>query len=105
MDLDGATGVAEMARQFGFVNACAGKSPDDLPADLPILFARAGQDQFPGLNAALDTVIVQALARNLAISFINHAAGAHGFDVDEDTTMSGVIVQQVLTFLRLHLRA
>jgi hypothetical protein len=105
MDLDGATGVADMARQFGFVNACAGKSIDDLPADVPILFVRAGQDQFPGLNRALDTVIAQALARNFAISFVNHATGAHGFDVDEDTTISRGIVQQVLTFLRLHLCA
>jgi hypothetical protein len=105
MDLDGATGVADMARQFGFANACAGRSPDDLPADVPILFVRAGRDQFPGVNAALDTVIVQALARNLPISFINHAAGAHGFDVDEETTMSRGIIQQVLTFLRLHLHA
>jgi transcriptional/translational regulatory protein YebC/TACO1 len=105
MDLDGATAIADIARQFGFANACAGKSLDDLPADVPILFVRAGQDQSPGLNAALDTVIVQALARNLPISFINHAAGAHGFDVDEETTTSRGIVQQVLTFLRLHLHA
>lgn len=48
MDMDGSTAVADMARQFGFVNACIGKSIDDLPADMPILFVRAGQDQFPG---------------------------------------------------------
>jgi dienelactone hydrolase len=105
MDLDGATAIADIARQFGFANACAGKSLDDLPADVPILFVRAGQDQSPGLNAALDTVIVQALARNLPISLINHAGGAHGFDVDEETTTSRGIVQQVLMFLRLHLHA
>src|SRR5262245_56705149 len=105
MDLNGATAVADSARQFGFVKACAGKSVDDLPAAVPILFVRAGQDQFPGLNAALDTVIAQALSRNLSISVVNHAAGAHGFDVDEDTVMSRAIVEQVLTFLRRHLRA
>jgi hypothetical protein len=48
MDLDGSTLVADMARQAGFVNACLGKSPDDLPADVPLLFVRAGHDQSPG---------------------------------------------------------
>ena len=103
MDMDGSTTVADMARQFGFVNACVGKSIDDLPADVSILFVRAGRDQFPGLNAALDRVIERALARNLPLSLINHAAGAHGFDLDEDTAISRGVVQQVLAFLRLHL--
>jgi dienelactone hydrolase len=103
MDMDGAATVADMSRQFGFVNACAGKSVDDLPDHVPILFVRAGRDQFPGLNAALDRVIERAVARNLPLSFINHAAGAHGFDVDEQTATSRGIVQQVLAFLRLHL--
>lgn len=103
MDLDGSTMVADMARQAGFVNACLGKSPDDLPSDVPLLFVRAGRDQFPGLNTALDQVIERALARNLPLSLINHAAGAHGFDLDEDTAMSRGIVRQVLAFLQLHL--
>jgi hypothetical protein len=103
VDLDGSTIVADMARQAGFVNACAGKSPDDLPADVPLLFVRAGRDQFPGVNAALDKLIERALARNLPLSLINHAAGAHGFDLDEHTVISRGIIRQVLAFLRLHL--
>jgi acetyl esterase/lipase len=31
MDLDGLTAVADMAKQAGFVNACAGKTVNDLP--------------------------------------------------------------------------
>ncbi len=85
------------------MNACAGKSPDDLPDGLPMLFIRAGRDHFPGLNEALDNVVARALARNLPLSLINHATGAHGFDLDENTAISRGIVQQVLAFLRLHL--
>jgi hypothetical protein len=103
MDVDGSTIVADMARQGGFVNACVGKSPDDLPTDVPLLFVRAGRDQFPGLNVALDKVIERALARNLPISLINHPAGAHAFVLDEPTAMSRGIVHQVLAFLQLHL--
>lgn len=103
MDMDGATAVADMARQFGFVNACVGKSIDDLPDDVSILVVRAGRDQSPGLNAALDRVIERALARNLPLSLINHAAGAHGFVLDEHTAISRGVIQQVLAFLQLHL--
>jgi hypothetical protein len=105
MDLEGSTAVADMGRQAGFANACAGKSVNDLPDHVPMLFVRAGRDQFPGLNEALDKVIAQALARNLPFTLINHATGGHGFDLDEDIEMSRGIVQQVLAFLRLHLDA
>jgi hypothetical protein len=105
MDVGGSTTVAEIARQFGFVDACAGTSVDDLPSDMPLLFVRAGRDQLPGLNASLDRLIARALARNLSLSLINHAAGAHGFDLDEHTAASRAVVQQVLTFLHLHLSA
>jgi hypothetical protein len=103
MDMDGSTTVAEMSRQLGFVDACVGTSVDDLPVEAAILFVRAGRDQFSGLNAALDRVIRRALARNLPLSLINHAAGAHGFDLDEHTAIARGVVQQVLAFLRLHL--
>jgi hypothetical protein len=101
-DLEGST-VADMSRQFGFVNACEGRSVQDLPDDVPLFFVRAGQDRFPGLNDALDRVIAKALARNLPLTLVNHAAGGHGFDVDEDTDTSRGLVRQVLAFLRLHL--
>ena len=105
MDLDGSTAVADMGRQAGFVDACAGKSVTDLPVDAPMLFVRAGRDHFPGLNEALDRLIARALARNLPFTLINQATGGHGFDLDEDTEMSRGIVKQVLAFLRLHLDA
>jgi hypothetical protein len=105
MDLDGSTAIADMGRQAGFVNACAGKTVDDLPDDVPMLFVRAGRDKLRGVNESLDKVIARALARNLPFTLINHAAGGHGFDLDEDTETSRVIVRQVLAFLRFHLVA
>jgi hypothetical protein len=105
MDMDGSTAVADMSRQAGFVDACAGKSSDDLPDGVPMLFIRAGRDHAPGLNEALDKVVARALARNLPLSLINHATGAHGFDLDENTAISRGIVQHVLAFLQLHLGA
>ena len=105
MDMDGSTAVGDMGVQAGFVNACAGRSTDDLPDDVPMLFVRAGRDHFPGLNEALDRVVARALARNLPLSLINHATGGHGFDLEENTAISRGIVQQVLAFLQLHLNA
>jgi acetyl esterase/lipase len=105
MDLDGLTAVADMGQQAGFVNACSGKTVNDLPDDVPMLFVRAGRDQLPGLNKALDKVIARALARNLPFTLINHAAGGHGFDLDEDTQISRGVVQQVLAFVQFRLHA
>lgn len=104
MDLNGSTGVATSAAQFGFADACAGRSLADLPSDVPILFVRAGRDAFAGLNTALDEVVHGALARNLPVWLINHASGSHGFDLDDPSEVSRGVVQQVLAFLRLHSR-
>src|SRR4029453_8458575 len=39
-DLEGAAGIAEAARQWGFANPCAGKSAADLPPNLPLFLVR-----------------------------------------------------------------
>jgi hypothetical protein len=103
LDLDGSIVVADVAKQFGFADACVGRTPDELPQDAPLLFVRAGLDASPGLNAALDEVIRRSLARNLPLWVINHPMGAHGFEVDEATDLSRGIVRHVLSFLQLHL--
>jgi len=105
MDLAGSTVVADTAAQYGFVNACAGKTVDDLPTGVPMFFVRAGRDQFPGVNDSLDAVVVGALARNLPVTLVNHADGAHGFECDEDSEISREIARQLLAFLRFHLNA
>jgi hypothetical protein len=103
LDLDGSTVVADAARQWGFVNPSAGKSVDDLRHDIPIFIARAGQDEMPGLNEALDRFLAGALARNLPITFVNHAMGPHAFDLWHDSETTRGCIRQILGFLRLNL--
>ena len=103
MDLDGGTAVTDMARQTGFANACEGRTVDDLPATVPILFLRAGNDSFPSLNDLLDKVVARALMRNLPVAVVNHPTGVHGFDVYEDTEQSRRAIQHVVAYLQLHL--
>jgi dienelactone hydrolase len=100
LDLDGAIGVADAARQFGFANPGAGKSIDDVPKETPLFLARAGQDQFPGVNESLDRFLAAAVARNLPVTFVNHPSGPHAFDLFQDSEASRRIVRQVLAFLR-----
>lgn len=105
LDLDGATDVADAAKQFGFVNACAGRTLADLRRDVPLLITRAGRDQFPEMNASIDRFVRHALLANLPVTVVNHAAGAHAFDLFDDTRTSRDMVRQTLRFLRQHLTA
>jgi hypothetical protein len=104
LDLDGSTGVAEMAAQFGFVHPAAGSSVDDLPNNVPLFIVRASQEQFPHLNDTLDRFVAKALARNLPITLVNHP-GPHGFEIMQDGDDARQTVKQMLAFLRFHLRA
>jgi hypothetical protein len=103
MDLDGGTGVAAAYTMFGFVNACAGKSVDDLATGIPLFLVRSGRDQVPGLNEALDRFIAATMRRNLPVAFVNHPTAPHAFDVDDDSEASRRIIRQVLSFLCVHL--
>lgn len=103
MDLDGSTVVADAAKQYLFVDACAGKSVDDLPDGVPMLFVRAGRDETPGLNEALDQVVARSITRNLPVTLVNHATGAHSFAFDEDNELSREMIRRVLAFLGDHL--
>jgi hypothetical protein len=105
LDLEGSTRIADAAKQFRFVTAAADKSVTDLPRDLPVFVARAGRDQMPGLNDALDRFVGAALAVNLPVTVVNHATGPHAFDLFDDTRTSRDIVKQVLAFLQFHLSA
>lgn len=104
LDVDGSTGVAESAKRWGFVNPGAGKSVDDLPQNTPLFVARSGRDEMPHLNEALDRFVQDALARNLPITIVNHAAAPHAFDLFHDSETSREIIRQTLAFMRFHLR-
>ena len=100
MDLDGSTAVAEAQKMWRFDNACEGRSIDELPADLPIFIVRAGKDQMPRLNEALDRFVAGSLAKNLPLSLVNYARGEHGFDLTNDSEGSREIIRNTLAFLR-----
>ena len=105
LDLDGATDVADTARQFGFVNPGAGRTLADLRRDVPLLITRAGRDQFPGMNASIDRFIRHGLEENLPLTFVNHAEGPHAFDLFDDSRTSRDVLRLTLRFLRQHLTA
>jgi hypothetical protein len=104
LDLGGATPVADAAKQFRFVNTAAGRSVDDLPRDLPLLVVRAGRDEMPHLNDAIDAFVPHALRANLPLTLINHHTGVHAFDLHDDTAASRLVIARILAFLQMHLR-
>jgi dienelactone hydrolase len=103
LDAAGSTAIAESAAQWGFVNPTAGKSARDLPPDVPLFVARAGRDEFPHLNEALDRFVADALARDLPVTVVNHAGAPHAFDLVHDSDATREIIRQVLRFLQFHL--
>lgn len=105
LDLDESRVVAEASKTFGFVNASAGRTVDDLPQDLPLFLVRSGQDTFAGLNEAIDVFVAKALRRNLPITLVNYAAGPHAFDLMDDTDGAREIIKQILAFMQRHLLA
>lgn len=65
--------------------------------------ARAGRDESPGLNAALDSFVAAAVRDNRPVTAVNHAAGPHAFDVMDDSPATRDVITQVLGFLKSHL--
>lgn len=100
LDLEGSTAVADAAATFRFANPAAGRGLDDLPADIGLCIVRAGLDQTPGLNGALDAFVAEALVRNLPITLVNHPQGPHAFDMLRDHDDTRRVIGQVLAFLR-----
>ena len=105
LDLDGMSDVAEASKKFGFVNACAGKSVDDLSPDVPLFIARAGEDESPQLNPTLDRFVAAAVRRNLPITFVNHHTAPYAFDLFDDSEETHEIIRQILAFVQFHLHS
>ena len=97
LDLDGATAVADAAKQFYF--AVPPVTIEEVPADLPVLVVRAGRDVTPGLNATLQAFVAAASARRLAVTLLDHAEGPHAFDVVDDSPRTHEVIDEVLAFL------
>jgi hypothetical protein len=97
------TEVEEAARTYRFVNAASGKFVTDLRSDVPLFVVRSGRDEMPGINAAMDRFIVEALKNNLPVTVTNQPAAPHGFELNDDTDRSRHVIAQMLRFLRFHL--
>ena len=72
-----------------------------------MLVVRAGRDNIPTLNDALDRFVARALAANAPITVMNHPTGGHGFDSFDnkgDEERSKQIVRSSIEFMRTHLR-
>jgi acetyl esterase/lipase len=105
MDHGDATHVAQASRQFGFVNACAGEAIGDWPPHVPLFIARAGRDEMPGLNVALDRFVTAALAANLPLTCVNHSTAPHAFDLFDDSPATRDVIKQILEFITARTRA
>jgi acetyl esterase/lipase len=103
LDLDGATGIADAAKMFGFANPVAGRGVEDLRRDVPLFLVRAGRDEMPGLSDALDRFVGHALQANLPMTLVNYAEAPHAFDLFDNSEASREVVRQVLEFLRVQL--
>jgi len=103
LDSDESTAIAEAARTWGFVNPCAGRSVKDVLDGAALFIARAGQDRFPRLNEGLDRFLAGAVHSNLPVTFVNHAAAPHAFDLFDDSLKTRDIIRQILAFLRFNL--
>jgi dienelactone hydrolase len=102
LDEAGCREVAEGAATFGFVNPTSGVRAATV-ADVPMLIARAGKDETPGLNASLDRFVTRALAENLPLTVVNHPEGPHAFDIFDRSARSRAVIRQVLGFLQANL--
>lgn len=85
-------------------------APDELPVieqlrdDLPTLMVRAEFDY--GENGMIDHYLMQALAYNVPITFINFTGSSHGFDTGSNELIideARAIVASTVDFLLLHL--
>lgn len=98
LDLDGATSVADAARQIHF--AVPDVTLDDLPRAAPMLVVRAGRDTTPGLDATLQRFVAAARARGLPVTLLDHPEAPHAFDLVDDSPATHDAIEQVLAFLR-----
>jgi hypothetical protein len=103
LDLPGGRAVADMQKTYHFANPSAGKSMDDVRDDVPMLIARSGRDQFPGVNETIDGFVSGALRRNLPVRVINHADAPHGFDLFHDSEATREIIREILRFMQFYL--
>lgn len=95
----GDAAALQLFKEFSAITALS----EDSATMIPMWIARAGRDEFPMLNDAVDRFTARALAVNAPITVINHPSGAHGFDNQNDDERSREIIRSAIEFMRTHL--
>jgi len=75
----------------------------DFCPGIPLFVVRAGHDETPGLNLALDQFVTRALAEDKPVTLVNYPGAPHAFDLSLDAPETRRILQQGLDFLRANL--
>jgi len=75
----------------------------DFCPDTPLFVIRAGKDETPDLNAALDGFVARALAEDKPVTLVNYPGAPHSYELSLDAPETWRILQQGLDFLRAHL--
>jgi len=63
-----------------------------------------GRDEVPTMDDSIDRFVREALAKNLALTFMNHPQGVHEFDNQNDDDRSREIIRGAIEFMRSHLK-
>lgn len=78
------------------------KDPSKIP---PMFIGRAGRDEVPTMDDSIDRFVNEALAKNIALTLMNHPQGVHGFDNQNDDERSPEIIRSAIAFMQIHLNA
>ncbi len=91
---------AERVKQYSMIEHLG----DIRAREIPMLIARAGLDEIPTMNDSIDRFIARAIRENANVTVMNHPAGVHGFDNQNDDDRSREIMEFLLAFASRHLR-
>jgi acetyl esterase/lipase len=91
---------AERVKQYSMIEHLGEKRAKEIP----MLVARAGLDEIPTMNDSIDRFITRAIRENANVTVMNHPAGVHGFDNQNDDDRSREIMEFLLAFARRHLQ-
>ena len=105
LDRPGETRVAETVRSYGMAYPISGMTARELPTNMPLFIARAGQDVFPFINEAIDGLVADALGLNLPLTLLNLPQAAHSFDMSVGDPHATAAIGSLLDFFTLHLQA
>jgi hypothetical protein len=67
--------------------------------DLPMLYVRAGLDR-PDVNRRIDELTALAIAQNAPVTFLNHPAGHHAFELFDDDDATRQVIDRTLEFVK-----